>query len=245
MKRYIHILTLAAFTVLGQRGATQTITYAWPNQPCSNMITCAGGCSACNAGDNTDAYFTGTPAVWHGLQPCPMPDGGADCAVFTDGWPAMPDTTTFVLISVIAWQPVYLDSIIITHRVNVGGPSRLVAKVGINTTLPTMVYSDVMTSLTEQSTVITDIGCVAADSGMVYGFAQLLLQAYDGSGDFVLDRVRFVGADCGLMGVMEVRPDMGSGDRPMIDILGRQLGGEARPAAGLSIGRKTCIITIN
>lgn len=209
----------------------QTITYDWPNQPCANTISCVGGCTACNAPDNSSSFFTGTAAVWHGLSPCPMANGGGDCAVYTDGWLPWPDTSRFILISLIAWSPVWLDSVIIEHHAMVGGPGNLRVNAGINTTLPATTYADVMTSQLQQTTVITDVGCIEPDSGMVLGFAQVMLQAYNGSGDWVLDRIRIVGGDCGQVGILEVRPERGSGDdqTPLFDLSGRAV---RPPASG-------------
>ncbi|HMC97977.1 MAG TPA: hypothetical protein VKG92_09995, partial [Flavobacteriales bacterium] len=49
----------------------QVISYQWLNVPCSGMINCDVGCSACNMPEDQPGVFIGTNVAWIGVGTCP------------------------------------------------------------------------------------------------------------------------------------------------------------------------------
>ena len=105
----------------------QTLDYGWPNlgdDPCSEWISCPGGCTACNTPVASSATLIGAAAAWMGVSHCPHAKGDGDSVVETDGWTVEPDEA-MVIISVIVLQPLQVDSIIVDREGTTGGCERL------------------------------------------------------------------------------------------------------------------------
>ena len=173
-------------------GQTRRITYQWLNLPCAENLNCATGCSACNEPSEEDLVVFGTNAALIGVDACPHPVESGDNALALSGWSTSPDDAHRIIISGIAQVPVRIDSIIIVHRREVDGPARLsigVKDLGDGEGMET----DVATSETFDTSVLTGCGEVEKPSGSAFGTFQVQLKAYLGNGgNWVLDEVRIV-----------------------------------------------------
>lgn len=87
-----------------------------------------------------------------------------------------------MLVSGIAFTPVHIDSVVFTHRSAPDGPQRLRVRFGANESMSDQEVADVAVSGDFTRTVLTDLGDVAADAGMIYGYFSLVLQPYLGEG---------------------------------------------------------------
>jgi hypothetical protein len=236
------LLVFAALLIVSSMHG-QSLEYAWLNQPCGTVLNCDSGCTACLMPEGAGLEFTGTAAVWQGIDACPHPVSSGDNAVITYGWPTIADIDHYVSISGIAFSPMHIDSIIIRHNASADGPQRLTVRYGANTTMPTTVVCDVATPEVLNETVVTDLGCVAAEDGMIYGFFQLLLQPYDGgTGAWAIDDLRIVASPCAATGIGEVMTVQRSTGSPTgFDALGRSIG--VSPVDGMYMdGRKVIVI---
>lgn len=218
MKTTLLALLLPAFA------AGQSITYTYPQlgmAPCNQFIECGDTtCSACENPVNSAPTFFGVHASWFGVTACPEVVTTSDDCINVEGWPTVPDTTARVVYSGLALVPMYIDSVIIVHRS--ADLARLQVSFGINTTTQHVVVADVATDPGFITTVITGLGCVAPDSGNVFGTYQMHLQPYQGSGTWTVDAVRVVATPCTGMGIED---HLAPGERrsgPAFDLLGRR-----------------------
>jgi hypothetical protein len=220
-----HILFYMLFLLAATegKGQTRSITYQWLNLPCAENINCATGCSACNEPSEEDLVVFGTNAALIGVDACPHPVESGDNALALSGWSTSPEDAHRIIISGIAQVPVRIDSIIIVHRRDVDGPARLsisVKDLGDGEGMET----DVATSETFDTSVLTECGEVEKPSGSAFGTFQVQLKAYLGNGgDWVLDEVRIVvtvieGISTGITAVSST-PSTNAERR--IDLLGR------------------------
>lgn len=231
-----HMRTLLLSTLLVPLAtAAQTVELDWPNLPCTTLLHCDSGCTACNMAESTSPGFIGTNLGHVGVDICPLPIGGGDNMLATYGWSAIPDDDHRVFVSFIAFEAMHIDSLIIRHRADGDGPERVQVRSVLNGTQPALI-GDVATPVNLSNTVFTDLGCVAAGSGMVYGLFEITLQAYQGNGGaWDIDAIRIVGTPCAATGIAELAPPAGPrSDGTGFDVLGRMPG--ARPAAGAYIG---------
>ena len=219
----------------------QTIELAWPNLPCTTLLSCDSGCTACNMAENSTPIFIGTNLGRTGIDICPLPIGGGDNMLATYGWSALPEEDHRVFVAFIAFEPMHIDSLIIRHRAGTDGPQRLQVRSVLNGTEPTLI-GDVFTSASLSNTVFTDLGCVEAGSGMVYGLLDLTLQAYQGGGgSWDIDDIRVVGSPCEANGINEIAPTtMTIEGSTTFDVLGRTAG--TRAAQGLYTGRQKRVV---
>ncbi|MEO8067229.1 MAG: hypothetical protein ABI599_06015 [Flavobacteriales bacterium] len=237
-----HTLLAIAF-VAASGSSAQSLEYSFLNQPCGTILNCDSGCTACIVPLAQGAVFTGTPAVWHGIDACPHPITSGDNTVMTYGWPVIADFDHYVEVSGIAFSPMHIDSVIVRHSGEADGPQRLIIRYGANTTMPTTIVSDVVIPSSYSETLVTDLGCVAAEDGMIYGFFQLILQAYDGgSGAWMIDDLRIVATPCSATGINEVtNVDRRIGSGVVFDMLGKATGEAPANGAYLS-GSKVVVI---
>lgn len=231
--RFTTLLPLA-FTAAAAIAQQRSITYAWLNAPCAEVLHCESGCSACNMPTCSDAAFFGTNAAWLGVSTCPHPFAAGDNAVFTEGWDALPQEGKGLVVSLIALAPTALDTIVVRHRSWGDGPQRLRVSLGLADGAWTVLHDGPATTEMEKL-VVGAAHCLAAQEGLAYGYAQLLVQAYGGGdGAWVIDELRIAGSAC--------QPDLttGIGDPgtapqrltgPWHDALGRPVG--ERPASGV------------
>lgn len=235
-------LLLAAALFAAACSSGQSLEYAWLNQPCATVLNCDSGCTACLLPEVPGFNFTGTAAVWQGIDACPQPITSGDNTVLTYGWPAIPDFNHYVAVSGIAYSPVHIDSIIVRHTADVDGPQRLLMRYAANTTMPTAVVSDVAITGSYSETVVTDLGNVAATDGMIYGFFQILLQAYDGgAGAWKIDDLRIVASPGAATAVEEVLPvQQHPGPMLACDALGKSIGPTV--ASGMYLNGKRVVV---
>ncbi len=204
--------------------SAQTINYRWLNEPCTSLLSCDTGCTACNSARNTDGQFTGTDVGWIGVDVCPHPAIVGDNALFTYGWPSIADEDHVMLVSGIAFSPIHIDSLVFRHRSAPDGPQRLRVRFGVNESMSSHEIADVAVSTSFGSTVLTDLGDVAAGDGMLYGFFSLLLQPYLGEGgSWELDELRIVGSSALSTAVPDLSLPTGMGKLPRYDALGRPI----------------------
>ena len=219
----------------------QTIELAWPNLPCTTLLSCDSGCTACNMAENSSPIFIGTNLGRTGIDICPLPIGGGDNMLATYGWSALPEEDHRVFVAFIAFEPMHIDSLIIRHRAGTDGPQRLQIRSVLNGTEP-MFIGDVFTNTSLSNTVFTDLGCVEAGNGMVYGLLDLTLQAYQGGGgSWDIDDLRIVASPCATNAINEIVPTtmLIEGSRAF-DPLGRATGTD--PAQGLYIGTQKRVV---
>lgn len=221
-----HIVMYALFLLATQgKGQTRSITYRWLNLPCAENINCATGCSACNEPMEDDMIVFGTNAALIGVEACPHLVATGDNALSLSGWSTTPDEAHRILLSGIAQVPVRIDSVIIVHRSELEGPTRLSVSVkdmgdgeGLDADLPT---DAIFTT-----TVLTNCGDVEKPVGSAFSTFQLQLQAYLGNGgDWILDEVRIVVTaleDELTTGLAEIKPaGSGPASATATDLLGR------------------------
>ena len=198
----------------------QTLNYAWPNQPCAQVLSCDTGCTACNLPDGSSAVLLGTNMGALGVDVCPHPVAVGDNALFTYGWPAIADNDHKLLISGLAFQSAHIDSVIVRHRSGSDGPERLRVSISINSAAAAMV-SDSYVEATFTRTVFTNVGVVSVPEGNVSGMFQLELQAYQGAGgSWDVDEVRIVTSPAPFTSITEINTPRYS-NAPRYDLLGR------------------------
>lgn len=179
--------------------SAQTIDYQWLNQPCASLLSCDTGCTACNSSRDSDAQFAGTEVGWLGVDVCPHPAVLGDNALFTYGWPTIADEDHMMIVSGIAFTRIHVDSLVIRHHSAPDGPQRMHVRFGLNESLPSAQIADVAVPSEFDNTVITDLGDVQAEGGMLYGFFSLVLQPYlSEGGTWELDELRIVGSEVSL-----------------------------------------------
>lgn len=224
--------------------AAQTIVYGWPGlgpNICSQWINCITGCSACNTPIVSDASVMGLAGSWIDVHACPHAKGDGDNIVETSGWGVQPGTA-MVVINLIAFLPLQVDSIIIDHQGMEGGSERLQVRYGVNTSLPALVVRDESVVTGDQRTVITDVGCIMAAEGSENGTAQLILQAYGGGDGWWLDNVRIVASPCMSTGIDVISPTRKNDPRPLTDLLGRRVGSEASQGVYLNARHQRVVV---
>ncbi len=200
--------------------SAQTLEHRWMNQPCAQVLNCDSGCTACNLPEGGGAVLIGTNMGVVGVDVCPHPVTVADNAVFTYGWPSFPDASHALLLSGLTLQPLQLDSIVIRHRHGPDGTERLRIGLSINNA-PAVQIADVNVSDVFGTTVLTDLGVVAATEAMAAGMYQLVLQPYQGQGgSWDLDEVRIVASPASTTGIGELEAAR-TAQAPRYDVLGR------------------------
>ena len=220
----------------------QSIDLDWLNMPCATMLQCDSGCSACTVASNTSALFSGTGIAYTGVDICPESTGGGDNALATYGWALGVDSSRALFFTVIALQPVQVDSIIIRHRSSADGPGHVRISVGVNNG-PGEPIEDIASPGAFADAVITDLGCVAAGPGMAYGFMKVHIRPYgSNTGSWELDEVRIVGSPCSITSVPELTTTNTRTPGPVIDVLGRRVVGEKVTGVYQAGGRRVVMV---
>ncbi len=225
-------LTTLLLLALPLVAPAQTLDYQWLNLPCATMINCNTGCSACNQAAGGNSVVIGNALAWIGVDICPEPVSVADNALYTYGWPAIPDAGHVLVLSGLALEPIRIDSLVIVHRAAADGPQRLQVRYGVNEPLPATVLADVSTTEGFGALVFTGLGDVAAGPGQVFGMFQLVLQPYAGEGgSWDLDGIRIVTAPASSPSVTSIAEWSGALNmRPgtVFDLLGRPVQANGR-----------------
>lgn len=201
LRLFTFLLFPATFALHGQ-----TLTWAWPNQPCATVMHCDTGCSVCILPAESHAMLFGNNLARVGVDICPQWLQGQDNALFTYGWGTFPEAGRYITLAGIAMQPIQVDSIMIRHRAPADGPMRLEVRFGTQGTMPTEMLGDVGTTEGFTETVFRDVGVVEPLPGAPYGQFRLDLRAYGGEGgSWDLDAVRIV-----------TSPALSTGIRPVV-----------------------------
>ncbi len=215
---------LLPLLVLPLAASAQSITYEWLNLPCASQVSCDTGCTACNASRNSSTWFTGTDAAWLGVDVCPHPIRQGDNALFVYGWPTIVDADHAMMVTGIAFSPVHVDSVIITHRSGPDGPQRILVSSGVNESMSDQQVSDLAVPGEFGTTVLTDLGDVLPGAGMAYGFFSLMLQPYlSEGGAWEIDALRIVGSPAQSTGVTDLTMPTNMAPLPKFDALGRTI----------------------
>jgi hypothetical protein len=202
----------------------QTLTYQWLNQPCGSTISCEGGCTACNMAAGSSQTFIGSDVGMLGIDVCPHPVTDGDNALLTYGWPFVADPSHAVIVTGLALQPMYIDSVVIRHRSGVDGPQRLLVKFGANESMPSTVIGDILVPTEWEASHFADLGLVQATPEMVYGFFSLTLQPYQGNGgSWDLDELRISASPAATSAIVELEPRTPPKDMAPVDLLGRRV----------------------
>lgn len=213
-----HFLLL--FLLLPALVQAQVLDYSWPNQPCAQVLNCDSGCTACNVPVSDDPLFIGTNLAPVSIDVCPHPVSTGDNALFTTGWPVFADDQHQLLISGLSLEPLHIDSVVIRHRRTTDGPSHLRVGLALNDG-PATTVGEVNVPELFTTTVLTDLGTIAAAEGNAMGLFQLVLQADQGQGGaWVLDAVRVVTSPAALTAIPELQAPRGA-NMPRYDLLGR------------------------
>lgn len=215
---------LLSFVLSATCATAQVVDYQWLNLPCSTMLNCDTGCSACNMPQNSNGQFFGNDVGWLGVNVCPHPVEIGDNTLLTYGWPAIPDDQHAVIITGIAFTPTRIDSVIIRHRAGTDGPQRMQVRFGINESMPQTIIADLAVPDDYASVTIQHPGDVVHPETMVYGFFSLLLQPYQGDGgSWDLDDIRIVGSPMEATGILDLHLPTAQGPLPRYDALGRPM----------------------
>lgn len=232
---------LPLLLVLPTGATAQTIDLDWPNMPCATLLHCDSGCTACNMAVNSSAVFNGTGLAHLGVDVCPLADGGGDNVLASYGWTAGIDTARSLFLSAIALQPLHIDSVVIRHRSSSDGPNQVLVSLAVNNA-PAGAVAEFSSSETEGETTLTDLGTVAADAGMAYGFLQIHLQPYgSNAGAWYLDEIRIVATPATPTGVIEPGGQHAFSSPATIDLLGRPVGNTAVAGAYLATDRRVFV----
>jgi len=234
------LVTFLTECVVGAEAFAQSksLTWAWGNAPCGDMLNCETGCSACNLPSEEDASFFGTGATWIGVRPCPHPIVTGDNAVFTESWEMSPVPEKMVIISGMTLTSMELDSVIIHHRSFAGGPTmlRVSLKRDLNGATDVVYEGPITDAMSAIS--LRDLGCAEVAPGMALGGFQLILQPFGSTdGSWLLDEVRVVAKPCaidfttGIPGQLDVYRSAKQGQ--LFDLLGRPVPQQA--AAGFYV----------
>ena len=225
-------------TATAVQAQTQTIDFQWPNQPCSDMLSCDQGCSACNLPAGGNSLLMGTNMAWIGVSTCPLPFTPGDNAVFTTGWPAAPDNAHYLLFSGIAGAPMRIDSLIINSTSATNGPERLKVEFTNNAAAALIEIADLQVPPSLGDLVLIDLGEIAFPEGSQWGSFQVKITPYQGWGEgWAVNEVRVVCSPVeqtgvGIAEMWNNRTLTTVG--PWFDVMGRRTGEE--PAPGVYIG---------
>ena len=167
MNRSASTILFCITLTFGALAQEHRIEYRWLNQPCSEVINCDAGCTACNVPESTDGVFFGTNAAFIGVATCPLPINVGDNAVFSAGWTMTPTADKTVIISGIAMTPLRIDSIIFRHAIYSNGPQRVKVAFTANAANPAEEIADVLVPVDFEEVVLTDLGCVEFQEGSI------------------------------------------------------------------------------
>lgn len=227
---------LMAALTFGQQ--SQSIVYEWLNVPCTEMLNCDQGCSACNLSSGGNGVLIGTNMAWIGVSTCPVPVASGDNAVLTYGWPTIADDQHYVIFSGIAAVPMRIDSLIINHTSATNGPARLKVAFTNDVAAPMVEISDALVPPSFDDVIFTNLGEIAVPPGSPYGSFQVKLTPYQGWGEpWSLNEVRVVCSPVEQSGVG--MPELWNNRSlvtvgPWFDVMGRRTGEE--PAPGVYVG---------
>lgn len=227
----IGLTSLSGTMVMGQ-----TLSYDWLNLPCTDVLHCSNGCSACNLPGDVPTNFFGLSVQWVGMDVCPHPITTADNAVYTTEWPIALDPSVYVGLSAATIEDVKVDSIIIRHRRSADGPQRLRVQFSNDAMqVPTVLGDEAVTQAYEE-TIFTDLGCLASTAGVDHRGFILRMQAYQGGeGNWQIDALRIVTSPCQMqVGIAENFQRKLEESGTYVDVLGRPVKGQ--PAPGMYLG---------
>ena len=245
-KRFIMALNrlfLAALLALASKayGQQYRIEYRWLNFPCSEILNCDAGCSACNIPDALGGVLIGTNAAWIGVQTCPLPVTVADNAVFTAGWPVQPGPDQSAVFNVITTAPVRIDSIRFRHAIYQDGPQRVKVLYTNDVSQPLQEVADAQVPTAWTDVTLTGLADVLIPEGNPFGTMQLRFQPYEGgSGGWAIDELIISASPLqnAQTGIAEVYQRAPSVRGPLYDVMGRPVGSDRAPGLYQQQGRR-------
>lgn len=238
MSRTIHLLSALLLSVLASAQAPQTIDFEWLNQPCTEMLHCDPGCSACNLPAGGTSLLFGTNMAWIGVSTCPLPISAGDNAVMTTGWSEEAGNDHYLLFSGIATVPMTIDSIIINHTSATNGPTRMKVAFSNNAAAALQEIADVQVPPSFEDQVFTGLGELDFPEGASMGSFQVRITPYYGFGQgWAVNSVRVVATpiEQSAVGLNEWHQNRTMNTvGPWFDVMGRPTGSE--PAPGVYVG---------
>jgi len=236
-------LSLIAFIALACNAFAQQyrIEYRWPNLPCSEILNCDAGCSACNIPDASGGGLMGTNAAWIGVQTCPLPVSVADNAIYTAGWPFAPGPDHSVIFNGLALVPVRIDSIRFRHAIYQDGPQRVKVLFTNDVAQPLQEIADTDVPAAWTNVTLEDVGSVIAPEGNAFGTFQIRFQPYQGnSGGWALDELIISASPLvdSQTGIAELHQRAPLVRGPLFDVMGRPVGNERAPGMYQQHGRR-------
>ncbi|MBL7957182.1 MAG: hypothetical protein JNM49_04415 [Flavobacteriales bacterium] len=227
------LLTVAAFVLqLAAIAQPLRIEYRWLNFPCSEILNCDAGCSACNMPEATGGTLIGTNAAWLGVQTCPLPVTTADNAVYTAGWTAEPTPDKSVVFNALATSAVRLDSIRFRHKIYQDGPQRVKVLFTNNLALPLQEIADVEVPDAWTNITLNDLGPIVAPEGNPFAAFQIRFQPYqNNTGGWALDELVISASPLNeaQTGISEAWLQAPATKGPTYDIMGRPVGRDRAP----------------
>lgn len=236
-------MMLVAFAASAQ--LQQRIEYRWLNQPCSEIINCDAGCSACNMPSGTSGTFFGTNAAFVNVETCPLPITPGDNAVYSANWDLQPGAQKSVIISGIATVPMRIDSIRFRHAIYSTGPDRVRVTYTSNPAMAPVEVADVEVPAEFDEVFITDMGCVGPTESMPLGTFQLRFMPYGSTdGGWAVDEVVIVGTPCeaSSVGIAELTAYQTNVKGPWVDLLGRPMNRNAAPGVYIAPGKRIRVV---
>ena len=230
------LLIATTIATLSASAQSQVIAYEFLNQPCTAIINCDEGCSACNMPDDAPGVFIGTNVAWIGVGTCPYPVAPGDNAIYSTGWSVLPSTSQSIIASGLAMTAMHIDSLIIRYASWENGPERAKIFFTTNVAAAMIEIADVPSAQEFATVVFTDLGTIEIPEGSSMGTFQLKMIPYQSEvGGWALDEVRIVATptEQAAVGIQEY-VNTTSNRGPYFDILGRPAPKD--PAAGVYVG---------
>jgi hypothetical protein len=160
---------LSALVLVPSACFAQTISYTWPG-PLGQVEVYPKW---------TDGQFMGTRTEWHGVTSVSGEGPGVQDLRMT-GWPCEPGKA-YLMMNVLAFEALMLDSITIIHRHGAQGPKRLLVAMSTTGDVNEHVIGDPLIADEYTATRISLQGLVRPPAGAEYGYVQVKLIPYGGA----------------------------------------------------------------
>ncbi|HRH39323.1 MAG TPA: hypothetical protein PK760_13315, partial [Flavobacteriales bacterium] len=235
-------ITSLCMATMGMAQAPQTLVFHWLNQPCSEMLNCTLGCSACNLPSGGSSLLFGTNMAWIGVSTCPTPIQPGDNAIMTTGWPVEVTEDHYIIFSGIAATTMSIDSLVINHTSATNGPTRLKIEFSPDAAQGFVEVADVVVPPSFEDQIFVNIGEVIVPTGAQMGAFQFRITPYNGFGQgWAINDLRVVATpeQQSSVGIQEFYNTRTSGSAgTWYDVMGRSTSNStgASPAPGVYVG---------